>query len=146
MPNSKKIAFSCYVIALIPMYIGGMVYSLLSEYMPYHAIAVGHQWSELEPGLQLLILEALHGAGNLIIIVALAMSVLLAIPFRRGERWSYWSIPLMGCAAMLSGLSAAIKIDMNTPANPPWFVLVLVILLLITGLFFSLRGSVTSNN
>lgn len=129
-PAPRKSATIIYALALIPMYIGGIVYASLNQFMPYHAVAVGHEWQELETGTQMLILAALNGAGGLIFMVAIAMTALLLIPYKRRERWALYALPLLGISTMLIGLRSALLVDMNTPANPPWFVFIIVIALL----------------
>ncbi|NRB37733.1 MAG: hypothetical protein HRU20_04600 [Pseudomonadales bacterium] len=123
-PN--KAATILYSIALLPIYIGGLVYSCLNQFMPYHAVAVGHEWHELETGTQMLILAALNGAGSLMLTMAMVMTLLLLIPYKKAERWALIALPLLGLSTMLIVLRSALLVDLNTPANPPWFVLIII--------------------
>lgn len=143
--TSKTLATICHAIGLMPMYIGGALYSTRSEYMPYHAIATGRSWDSLEPGLQTLYLATINGAGNLILSLAFALTLILAIPFQQGQRWSFWALPLIGVSAMVGGMLPAISVDLNTPADPPWQVFLVVITFFILGLFLSLKSTKKSN-
>lgn len=139
--KSSMIARNLYIAALIPMYIGGLLYAIIREFMPYHADAIGRSWSELDQPLQILIIAALNADGGLILCNAVAMTILLTIPFKRGELWASWAITAMGSATMLTVIRSAIHVDMQTPANPPWFLLLIVIALLIAALIFSIKAN-----
>lgn len=136
---TKKLPLALYALALLPMYLGGIIYASTSQFMPYHAVAVGHDWQSLEPGIQTLILAALHAGGGLILIAAIVMSLILAIPFQQGHKWALNTVPIIGIGCMLIILRAAIYVDINTPAAPPWSVLVIIIAVLITAWIMSLQ-------
>jgi hypothetical protein len=141
----SKLARNLYIAALTPMYIGGLVYTLIEKFMPYHAIAVGKSWGEIDSLLQVLIISALNAGGGLILCNAIAMTILLTIPFKRGELWASWAITSIGTATMLTVIRSAIHVDLNTPANPPWPVLIIVIVLLILALIVSIRNAKKRN-
>jgi hypothetical protein len=138
---SKKASFFCHVLAILPLLIGGLVYALRDTYLPYHAAATSHDWQTLEPGVQVLFKAMLNGAGGLMLLTSFILIVLLIIPFRQNERWSFWAIPLIGISAMLITIRAAVFVDVNTPANPPWLALLIVITLFISGFFLSYKKS-----
>jgi hypothetical protein len=52
--------------------------------------------------------------------VALALIIMLLVPFRRGERWSRWAVPAVGVVFPALTAYAAFTIDVRTPASPPW--------------------------
>jgi len=139
MTRLKTAAMICHSVAITPMLVGGLVYAVRDSYMPYHAAATTYAWHELEPGVQILFQAMLNGAGSLMLLTALILILLLIIPFRRNERWSLWAIPLIGITAMLVTIRAAILVDLNTAANPPWLWLLLVITLFTSGLLLSYK-------
>jgi len=139
MIEHKTSAMLCHGLAISPMLIGGMVYSIRDSYMPYHAAATTYQWHELEPGIQVLFRAMFNGAGSLMLLTALTLILLLSIPFRQNQRWSLWAIPLIGIGAMLTTIRGAVLVDLNTAANPPWLGLLVIIALFCSGLFFSFR-------
>lgn len=141
MTTPSKAAKWLYILALTPMYIGGAIYFFTRQFMPYHAVAVGKQWNEIDQPMQVLILATLNADGGLIICNAIAMTILLAIPFGKGELWASWAITAIGTTSMLTGIKVAIEIDTQTAANPPWIIFVLVIILLILALFFSVKNN-----
>jgi hypothetical protein len=136
---SKKMAIVCHFLAILPMFLGGLVYAVRDSYLPYHAAATKHDWQTLEPGMQVLFKAMLNGAGGLMLLIALILIVLLIIPFRQNERWSFWVIPLIGISAVFITIRAAIFVDANTSANPPWLWLLIVIALFIGGFILSYK-------
>jgi hypothetical protein len=121
------------------MLLGGLAYAIRDSYLPYHAAATTYAWQELEPGVQTLFLAMLNGAGSLMLLTALTLILLLIIPFRQNDRWCFWAIPLIGISAMLTTIRAAVLVDLNTPANPPWLGLLIVIALFTSGLVLSYK-------
>lgn len=139
MTRSKIAAMVCHSLAISPMLVGGLVYANRDNYMSYHAAATTYAWQELAPGVQILFRAMLNGAGSLMLLTALTLILLLTIPFRKNERWCFWAIPLIGISAILTTIRAAVLVDLNTAANPPWQWLILVIGLFLSGLFLSYK-------
>ena len=139
MSIRMKTAFWCYLLALLPIGIFGMIYLFRSQFMPYHAIAVGKTWAEVDPSFQILLLALIRVLGGTWIATALAMGILLFIPFKQGMRWARWAIPAIGLVAELTALFATLTVTLNTPATPPWKGIVFIIVLLAVGLFLSLE-------
>ena len=106
--------------------------------MPYHAVAVGQSWTEVDPAFQVLILALMKVTGGGWLAAALAVGILLYIPFSTGVRWSYWAIPIIGLPASLSSLYVTIYVAHNTPASPPWIAAALGTILLIVGFILSM--------
>lgn len=139
MNGLKVAAIVCHSLAIFPMLVGGLVYTMSKSYLPYHATATNYAWHELTPGVQVLFQAMLNGAGSLMLLTALTLILLLAIPFRQNERWCFWAIPFIGISAMLITIRSAVLVDLNTPANPPWLWLLIIIGLFISGLFLSYK-------
>nr|VFK39111.1 MAG: hypothetical protein BECKSD772F_GA0070984_103326 [Candidatus Kentron sp. SD]VFK44654.1 MAG: hypothetical protein BECKSD772E_GA0070983_104123 [Candidatus Kentron sp. SD]VFK46261.1 MAG: hypothetical protein BECKSD772F_GA0070984_12881 [Candidatus Kentron sp. SD] len=138
MRGKLKVAFSCYLLTLPLLMAFGLMYLFRPEFMPYHAVAVGRNWSEVDPGFQILILDLMKVAGGGLLATACAMGILLFKPFRQGARWTYWAIPAIGWTLCLPLLYATVHVARNTPASPPWMAIVLGILLLVAGFLFSM--------
>lgn len=133
-----KIAFSCHGLTVIILFIFGLIYLFQPQFMPYHAVAVGKQWTEVAPEFQVLILALMKVVAGAWIAASSAMALLLFFPFRRGERWSYYAIPLTGLLVSGSSLYATLYVRGNTPANPPWIAAAVSMVLLVAGLLLSL--------
>ena len=106
--------------------------------MPYHAVAVGQSWAEVDPAFQVLILALMKVTGGGWLATALAVGILLSIPFAKGARWCYWAIPIIGLPTSLSSLYVTTYVAHNTPASPPSIVPALGTILLIVGFILSM--------
>lgn len=133
-----KLAFTCHFITVVILFIFGLVYLFQGQFMPYHADALGKQWSALAPAFQVLILAMMKVVAGSWLASASAMTLLLLIPFRKGKRWSYYSVPLIGLLVSGSSLFGTLYVAGNTPANPPWIAAAVSIALLFVGLLLSL--------
>lgn len=71
----------------------------------------------------------------------MALVILLAVPFRRGERWARWAIPAIGATFTLLTAYAAFTIDQSTPASPPWRATLGVTACYLAGAALSARGT-----
>jgi hypothetical protein len=98
----------------------GLLYVTTTRFMPYHAEALATSWEGLPAHHQGFVLGVIKGMGAGSIAVTLALAILLLVPFRRGEAWARWAIPVVG--AVFTGLTAyaAYTIDVRTPASTPW--------------------------
>jgi len=110
--------------------------------MPYHAVAVGKTWAEVEPNFQILIIALMKVLGGGFLATGVAMVILLLKAFIKEYRWSFWAIPLIGLIAGFTSLFVTIHVTLNTPASPPWIAAASGIVLLIIGFVLSmLSGS-----
>ncbi len=133
MKPRVTIAFVCYLL-LIPSLLGfGLMYLLRSEFMPYHAAAVGTSWTQLRPEFQALFLALMKVCGGGWLAAAASLSVLVLIPFRRNEPWSRWAIPLVGLCWAVPTLYATLMLKARTGAATPWIAPAAAILLLVVG-------------
>jgi hypothetical protein len=112
-------AFVCYGIVALASVVFGLLYLVRSSFMPYHQEAVGKPWQELDPRLRALLLGLLRVVGGGQVACGLSMAILLAFPFRDGESWSRWALPLIGLAATLPTLYATVSIRRKTGAHTP---------------------------
>jgi hypothetical protein len=140
MNTRYKIAFALYALAVLASVGMGLVYLLTPRWMPYHAAAVQTAWEELTPGSRVLYLASLKIAGAGFLTTGLALGLLLAIPFRRGERWARWAIPIIGLIFWTPNLYATIVMTARTPATAPWYGPLGAILILIAGHVAGLGG------
>lgn len=140
----SKLAFSCHLLAAFLLCLFGLTYLFRHEFMPYHAEAVEREWSAVEPSFQILITAFMKIVGSAWLASALAMIILLSIPFRKGERWAYGAVPAVGLTATIPSLLATLYVGNNTPASPPWLPALAGILLLVIGFILSTRLKINS--
>lgn len=145
MRGRLKIAFFCYLVLLPLSIIFGLIYLFRPEFMPYHAVAVGQRWPEVDPAFQILIMALMRVVGGGFLATSCAIGILLFKPFRQGIRWSYWAIPVIGLIFSLSTLYATLYVTLNTPASPPLIPAALGTLLFVIGFVLSFVPGVKEN-
>lgn len=138
MGATEFAATVCYALAVLVAMAFGVVYLTRSRFMPYHSDALQLSWDELDSQLQALLLALMRAVGGGWLAVSLSVAFLLVFPFRAGETWARYAIPLVGLAAALPTLYATLHVRSRTPASPPVNLVVVAILLLIVGFIISL--------
>ena len=133
-----KVAFLCHLLASLLLIAFGLIYLLRSKFLPYHAVAVGKSWTEVDPAFQILILALMKAIGGGFLASAFALVILLFKALRKGQSWSFWAIPVTGLIASLTSLYVSINVTLNTPASPPWMAASLGTILLTLGFIFSI--------
>ena len=88
--------------------------------MPYHAVALGKEWAELDAATQALIKALMEVAGGGWLALGTLMLLLVAFPIRRGERWARWAAPSASLLFYVPTLLATLSVFQQTPASPPW--------------------------
>lgn len=132
------VAVVCYLLSTALMAAFGSVYLFRSEFMPYHADAIGTNWESVDRTIQILILALMRVAGGGWLAASLSIAILLRVQLQQGLRWIRWAIPAVGLTVSLPTLYATYYVAYNTPANPPWFAALIGIVLLLVGFTASL--------
>jgi hypothetical protein len=114
----------------------GLRYLAATQIMPHHLRILGVAWTDLTAPTRTLMLTLMKGTGLVGVCTAVALGVLLAIPFRRQEAWSYWAILLVGITALVPMLIGAVRVRRVTGVAVPWWPH--VVLLVSLGLAFLL--------
>jgi hypothetical protein len=109
-----------HAVPTIGLLLQGLLYVTTSRFMPYHGDALETTWEVLPLHYQGFILGVIKGMGAGSIGVSLALLIMIAVPFRRGEAWARWAVPVVGITFTLLTAHAAYTIDVRTAASPPW--------------------------
>jgi len=143
----RKIATTMVFIAGLFSFIAGVKYLALSEFTAYHAVVVGKSWSQIEPGIQSIILGMLTIVGSGYMATGLAILFLL-IPIRRGELWAYWATLAVTLANWIPVLYVTIALRrINPAAETPVIPAVILIALLVFGIvLFFLDKTISKND
>ncbi|MFP4445174.1 MAG: hypothetical protein ACLFPD_02875 [Desulfosudaceae bacterium] len=120
MEKNIKIAFWCYLAALIGLAVSGGIYLFRSSFMPYHSVAVGLPWAEVPAPFQLLILALMKVIGAAWLVIVLAAVSLLLGPFRRGAAWARRVLPILLIGTYAGMANAMYRVTVHSPAWPPW--------------------------
>lgn len=118
--GGHRIAAVLYAItASVSLVLGG-IYLLRGSFMPYHAVALGRDWEELDLATQTLLKALMEvAAGGWLALGALVL-ILVAFPIRRGERWARLAAPTALLLFYIPTLLATLSVLQHTPASPPW--------------------------
>jgi hypothetical protein len=120
---SRRDTWACiaHAIPTIGLLVQGLLYTITPKFMPYHADALGGvRWEDLPAHHQGFLLGVIKAMGAGSIGVTCALMIMLAVPFRRGDAWARWAIPLVGVVFTTLTAYAAFTIDARTPASTPW--------------------------
>jgi hypothetical protein len=109
-----------HAVPTVGLLLQGLLYLTTSTFMPYHADALAVTWEQLPPHHQGFVLGVIRGMGAGSVAVSLALLIVLLIPFRGGDRWARWAVPLVGVTFTTLTAYAAYTIDSRTPASTPW--------------------------
>ena len=138
MSTTSLISFISYSLVALVLILFGLIYLLKNQFMPYHSEALGLSWSELEPKKQILILALMRAVGGGFLATGLAMLILLIIPWRAGDTWSIYAIPLISICNCFGTLYATWLVKTRTPGTPPVRLSLLALALTMIGFIFSL--------
>jgi amino acid transporter len=139
MSTKTKIAFFCYLIAILVIASIAVIYLGTPQLLPYQEQAISVPWTELSPEVQTQFLSLLKVSGGGYLMTAIALAVMLFIPFRRREPWTRWAIPSIGIIGVAIVNYAGIMVRANTPGEPPLIAGPVVYVLMAVGFFLSYK-------
>jgi len=116
------LAFDLGGVFLIAVF--GVIYLTRRQFMPYHAVAVGKQWLELDPPVRVLLLALMRASGGLCIAVTFLELVLLYVAGWHGARWALYAAAVGGLLVTAAFVAGMTLVTRNTQAKPPWIVAV----------------------
>jgi hypothetical protein len=109
--------------------------------MPYHLEVVGRNWNDLDPRLQIMLLELLKLGGMGQLSQGITLGILTLIPFKRGQRWAYWAIPIIGFIYGTPIAYGAYALHRSTQAATPWKAIVIILLALLVAFLLTLKSA-----
>ena len=116
-----RVAAWIYAGMAIPSLVLGTIYLLRPTFMPYHAVALGKEWAELDAATQVLIKALMEVAAGGWLALGVLTLLLVVFPIRRGERWARWALPAVSLLFYVPTLLATLSVLQQTPASPPWY-------------------------
>ena len=112
-------AFLYAAMALVSLVLGA-IYLFRESFMPYHAVALGKSWGELDSATQTLLKALMEVAAAGWLALGALVLLLVAFPIRRGERWARLAAPAAILLFYVPTLLATLSVLQQTPASPPW--------------------------
>jgi hypothetical protein len=130
----RKLGLVLLLLAGLGSIAAGLRYLLASEFMPYHAVVSGKAWSQLEPGVQVIILGMCRILGGGIIAFGAAL-LWLQVPLRRNELWARWCVLTLTALLWVPTQYVTLVLKAAAPrAEPPILPTAIVLLLVIVGI------------
>ena len=142
MSKAKRVSIVLYSIVAFITVGTGLKFITASEYFTYHAQASGVNWTDVNSGLQLLMLAGFKIVGAGFLTVALCLILMIIYPFAGDDqKWSRYAIPLTGLFFWSIILITTVSVSITTGAKTPWAGSVFCLLTLLLGLGVSLLES-----
>ena len=136
-----KLAAACYIVSAIAMLAIGLAFIFAQEFFPFHSDVIQTSWQELGKPEQTLYIGMMRTEGAGFLASAVAIAILLLIPFRRREVWSFWAMTVVGLVEHVPTLVATYHVSQTTAANPPWPITLALMVLLLIGLLLALSAN-----
>jgi len=137
MTKRDKIAFTLYLTICLLGFAFGIAYLACQTIMPYHHQAIGVDWEDLAPGMQVMLVNFVNFAGAGFITGSLSCLIMLLIPFRRGELWAKRTVPLILMVFNGFCLYVSASVAAKTDASPPWLLSIVLIIVILAGYIIS---------
>ena len=125
------LALAAVLLVAFGVILFGTRYMRREAFLPYHAAVAGKSWSEIDAGVQVVILGMLKiiGAGFATLGVTLLW---LCFALHEGARWAPWAILTVSAVALGPMLYVAIKLrafrpEAQTPIRPTAAMMVLIV-------------------
>lgn len=138
MNNRMKASFWTYLLGSLILGVFGSTYIFRSQFMPYHAVEVGMPWDQVPQGFQIMITSLMKALGGAQLSTFVAIWAILLVPFRKGERWAKYILPIIALVNIVPALYGALYARANTTAEPPWVLLVISLVIVTVGFLLSL--------
>ena len=129
MGTGKKIAFAIYLLIVLALVASGIAYLRCQTIMPYHKAAIGIEWEDIPLASQFLLQALVKAAGGGFLVTGIAVFIIAMIPFRSGEKWPIWAIPLLVALWTVPAAYGGFRAAQATGASIPWWMLAVVLAL-----------------
>lgn len=146
MTHLKNISLICYTLVAIATLIFGIRFTLSSTLMPYHLDALGTTWDALDANSRVLMLNFMKSYAAGFITTAIAMLIILYIPFLKGDLWAYIAVFAIAMVELSNILFRTLSVQKNTPANPPAAGLVIMLAVVVSSFILSMVSRINSSS
>lgn len=133
MTRQMKVALLCYLLVGLVGVGVGVRYLTADQIMSYHQAAMGATWEAMTPESRVMTLNYMRAAGLGFLMVGISIGFLLAVPFRRGEKWSYYALSTISLLFFGTQTALVSIVYFTSPGSPPLLPIILVFGLSIAG-------------
>jgi hypothetical protein len=128
----QHLALAMVIVVALGGVLFGVRYMLRTAYLPYHAVVAGKPFTELDPGVQAIILGMLKIIGSGFATLGIAL-LWLCFALHKGERWAPWAVLTVSAVALIPMLYAAITLrtfrpGAPTPVRPTCVMMILIVI------------------
>jgi hypothetical protein len=138
MKALKIVIMICYLVVAVLGLGFALMYLFRGEFMPYHSIAVGNSWDEVDPAMQVLILALMRVSGGGWLALSFALIFFSIHTYRRNDIKLDLAGLIIGWSILFPTLYATLYVRSNSPADPPWYAAALAILVLGIGFILAI--------
>lgn len=122
-----RLSIVLYALVGLGLFLTGLVYLTLDEFMPYHAEALQTDWAELDENHQGLILGFLRGLGSGAFIAGFAILFMAGASLGKAHRPFAVLLPVVAVGYSTLLCYATYTVDTSTPGNPPLFLNIVLV-------------------
>lgn len=142
----RIISFCCFALVGFMGFVFAFFYLTRMEFMPYHADAVGLQWQDVNPHIQVLIIALMRVSGGGWLATSIGITFLLIGRIKYKMPYLSLVLVLIGLAAMIPTLIATLYVKHHSSANPPWLAATGGIVLLVIAYILEQIGNETGKD
>jgi len=146
LSTPMRITYYLYLLTIPILLVYGFMYLFKPQFMPYHSIVIGLSWEQVPLGFKVVILALMRVVGGTFLALAIALLMILNIPFRNGYRWAYYTVPTVGLLCAGVSLYATLFVKIKTDANTPWLAAGIPIIIYVIGLIMTLKDGKEKSN
>ena len=126
-----NLALAAVLLVALAGIVFGVRYMRREDFLPYHAAVAGKSWSELDPGVQVVVLGMLRIIGGGFVTLGVTL-LWLCFALHSGARWAPWAILTISAVALGPMLYVAVKLrtfrpDAQTPVRPVLVMMILIV-------------------
>lgn len=122
-----RISIALFSLIGVSLFLTGLLYLTLDEFMPYHAEALQLHWDDLEANHQGLLLGFLKGLGSGAFIAGFAVLFMAAACLRKNPRPFMMLLPAIAIGYPALLCYATYTVYTSTPGRPPLFLNIVLV-------------------
>jgi len=115
----------------------GFVYLFRNSFMPYHSVAISHEWNQVDKATQYLFLALMRATAGGFLSLSFTITFLQYKFSIHKISWIPLLILVIGTISMLCTSYATLIVSFHTPGRPPLYDAILGEVLLIAGFIFN---------
>jgi hypothetical protein len=97
----------------------GLRYVFASKAMPYHLVAMGRHWNEIDDATKAILLALIHCAGAAYLAVSAASLWIVLAALIHGTNWANPALVTMYVVLLVPVTHAMQQVRRTTPGRPP---------------------------